>query len=154
MKVRRIEHVAIAVRDNGPLKAVLEGAFGLALEYEEEHPGAVLSFYPVGETYLELLRPRVPAPDGPSMVGPWIEEHGEGLFHLCLEVDDIRASLAELKEKGIALLHEEPLSGHGGCLVAFVAPEATSGVLFELVELPNGGVDAGHRAETAIAENS
>ena len=96
MNVRKIEHVAIAVRDDRPLKDVLEGAFGLSLEYEEEHPGSVLSFYPVGETYLELLRPRVPAPDTPSMAGQWTEARGEGLFHLCLEVDDIRAALGRL----------------------------------------------------------
>jgi methylmalonyl-CoA/ethylmalonyl-CoA epimerase len=136
MNVRKIEHVAIALRDSGPLKAVLEDAFGLSLEYEEEHPGATLSFFPVGETYLELLQPRVHVSDGSSMVGPWIEEHGEGLFHVCLQVDDISGSLAELKQKGLALLHDEPLHGHGDCLVAFVDPKDTAGVLFELVEIP------------------
>jgi methylmalonyl-CoA/ethylmalonyl-CoA epimerase len=136
MNVRRLEHVAIALRDNTALKAILEGAFGLPLEHEEEHPGSTLSFYPVGETYLELLQPRADARNASSMVGPWIDDHGEGLYHVCLEVDDIRGALAELKVKGIALLHEEPLHGHGGCLVAFVDPKATAGVLFELLEKP------------------
>lgn len=136
MKIRRIEHVAIALRDNRALKAVLGDVFGLGLEYEEEYPASVLSFYPVGETYLELLQPRPKTTDHQSMVGPWIEQNGEGLFHLCLEVDDIHEAVIELREHGLGLLQDEPVRGHGGCLVIFVDPKDTAGVLFELVELP------------------
>ena len=59
-----------------------------------------------------------------------------GIWHICLEVDDIRAALGELKEeKGISLLDEEPREGHGGCLVAFIDPASTSNIVIELTQM-------------------
>ena len=56
------------------------------------------------------------------------------MHHIAIEVADIRASLAELKNKGARLIDEIPRMGAGGCLVAFVHPSSANGVLLELVQ--------------------
>jgi len=134
MKIKRVEHVAIALRDMGPSKALLEQAFGLKMEYQEQIGATKLAMYPVGETYIELLQAVGPE----SGVAKWIAEKGESLFHLCFEVEDIDGALAELKQKGIKLLDQTPRSGHGGSRIAFLDPQSTGNILIELAELPAG----------------
>lgn len=138
MKIKRIEHVAIALRDMRPTMALLEQAFGLRMEYEEQIGTTKLAMYPVGETYLELLEAVGPE----SGVAKWIAEKGESLFHLCFEVEDIDGALDELKQKGIKLLDQTPRNGHGGSRIAFLDPQSTGNILVELAELP--ATHAGH----------
>jgi methylmalonyl-CoA/ethylmalonyl-CoA epimerase len=88
--------------------------------------------YPIGETYLEVLESSSPTTE----TSKWIEEHGEGLFHICLEVEDIDGALIELKEKGVKLLDQTPRIGHGGARIAFLNPESTGNLLIELAEIP------------------
>jgi methylmalonyl-CoA epimerase len=134
MKIKRIEHVAVAVKDMAASIALLRDAFGLTVEYQEKIGDISLAMLPVGQTYVELL-------DGvkrDSAIGRQIPPQGEGLFHLCFEVDDIDAALAELKAKGVALIDETPRIGHGGCRIAFIDPAATGNMLIELAQLPEG----------------
>lgn len=134
MKIKRIEHVAIAVNDMAGAGEMLTRVFGLQQDYAEDLPTASLSMFPIGESALELLQGRTPT----SRPSQWIAKHGEGLFHICLEVEDIDAALAELKAKGVALLDQQPRTGHGGSRIAFIDPAATGNILFELAELPAG----------------
>ena len=129
--VSRISHLGIAVPS-------LEkgGAFwdllGLLEEHREEVASqkVVTSFRAVGESHLELLEST--SPDGP--IAKALEKRGPGIHHLCLEVTDVRAVLARLKAAGVRLVNEEPFDGAHGCLVAFVHPSATGGILLELSE--------------------
>lgn len=134
MKVKRVEHIAIAVRDLEGAKRIFEGKLGFALEYQEELPqyGTRLAMYPVRETYLELLQ----AMREGTETDRWIAERGEGLCHICLEVEDIQGALAELKGKGVGLLDEVPRVGHRNTRIAFLDPRSTANVLIELVEIP------------------
>lgn len=134
MKIKRVEHIAIAVKDLEAAKRIFEEKLGLALEYEEELPqyGTKLAMFPVRETYLELLQAMAPGTE----TDRWIAERGEGLYHICLEVDDIQAALAELKAKGVRLLDERPRVGHGNTQIAFLDPQSTANVLIELVQIP------------------
>jgi methylmalonyl-CoA/ethylmalonyl-CoA epimerase len=134
MKIKRVEHVAIAVRDMSNSMAMLERVFGLKLEYLEQIGSTKLAMYPVGETYLELLE--ASAPD--SGVAKWIAENGDSLFHLCFEVDDIDGALAELRQKGVKLLDNTPRIGHAGSRIAFLDPQSTGNILIELAQLPAG----------------
>ncbi|HST75357.1 MAG TPA: VOC family protein [Acetobacteraceae bacterium] len=134
MKIKRIEHVAVAVKNMQASIGLLENAFGLKLEYEEQIGSVKLAMLPVGQTYIELL-------DGVSRnsdIGAQVPEQGEGLFHICFEVEDIDGALAELREKGIKLIDETPRTGHGGSRIAFIDPSATGNLLIELAELPAG----------------
>jgi len=130
MKIKRIEHVAIAVKDLEGSKKMLTELFGLSLEYEEQINATRLAMFPVGESYLELLQ----SDDANSKTAQWIESKGQGLFHICLEVDDIVQALSELKSKGAKLLNEVPVTGHGNSKIAFIDPESTAGFLVELVQ--------------------
>ena len=134
MKVKRIEHIAIAVKSMARMREVMEEKLGLSLEYEEHLPQyhTRLAMYPIGQTYLELLEADSPE----SETAEWIATHGEGLFHICLEVDHIEDALAELKQKGVALIDEKPRTGHANSRIAFLDPKSTGNVLIELVELP------------------
>jgi len=132
MKIKRVEHIAIAVSSLGPSVDLLRNTFGLTLAYEEQIGQTRLAMLPVGETYLELLEGQGPE----SGVTKWIDEKGPGLFHICFEVEDIDGALAELKQKGVKLRDETPRIGHGGARIAFIDPSATGHVLIELAELP------------------
>lgn len=134
MKVKRVEHIAIAVKDLESAKRIFEEKLGLAMEYEEELPqyGTKLAMYPVRETYLELLQ----AMREGTETDRWIAERGEGLYHICLEVEDIQGALTELRAKGVGLLDERPRVGHGNTRIAFLDPRSTANVLIELVEIP------------------
>lgn len=132
MKLKRVEHVAIAVHDIQESKKMLEEIFALRLELEEQIGSTKLAMYPVGETYLELLQTE----DTGSKLGDWIAAKGQSLYHLCFEVEDIDSALDELRQKGVKLLNETPRLGHGGSRIAFLDPQSTGNVLIELAELP------------------
>lgn len=136
MRVKRVEHVAIAVKDLQAARRIFEEKLGLVLEYEEDFPQyqTRIAMYPVGETYLELLQ----ATSEASETARWIAQHGEGLYHICLEVEDIEAALAELRAREVGLLDQRPKVGHGNTRIAFLDPRSTGNVLIELVEVPGG----------------
>ncbi len=104
MKVKRIEHIAIAAPSLAKSIALFRDAFGIEMEYEEKIGSIRLAMLPVGETYIELLEGEA---DG-DPVHQWIAEKGAGLWHICLEVEDIDGAFAELKAKGVKLQDETP----------------------------------------------
>ena len=98
-----------------------------------EDQGVRAALLDLGNSFLELLEPI----DGETGIARFLERRGEGMHHVCLEVDDIRASLAELKSQGVELIDEEPPEGLTGT-IAFLHPAALRGVLVELVEKGSG----------------
>jgi methylmalonyl-CoA/ethylmalonyl-CoA epimerase len=146
MKIKRIEHVAIAVKSIQAMRDILENKLGIEMEYEEHLPehSTSLAMFPIGETYLELLQSDKPG----TGTSRWIAEHGEGLFHICLEVEDIDGAMTELRGKGIGFQTEKPVIGHGNCRIVFLDPKATGNLVIELAEMPkNGAHGAKHAAE-------
>ncbi|MBY0332976.1 MAG: methylmalonyl-CoA epimerase [Acetobacteraceae bacterium] len=135
MKIKRIEHVAVAVRNLDAARDAL-AKLGIGCDYEEtlgEH-AVRLAMLPIGESAIELLEPQGET----GGTADWIRDRGEGLFHICLEVDDIEAALDELRGKGVKLRDEVPRFGHGGHRIAFLDPASTAGILVELVEMVDG----------------
>jgi len=90
MKIKRVEHIAIAVNSLEQSIELLKNTFGLPLEYEEQIGETRLAMLPVGQSYIELLEGQSPE----SGVTKWISEKGAGLFHICFEVEDIDGALA------------------------------------------------------------
>ncbi len=127
--VVKIAHLGIAVPSLADA-----GAFYDILSLGETHretvasQGVVTSFRPVGASFFELLEPT--SGDGP--IAKFLAKRGPGIHHVCLEVTDIHAALATLKERGVKLVHETPFEGAHDCLVAFVHPSSTGGILLEL----------------------
>ncbi len=137
----KLNHLGIAVED-------IEKALGLwreGLGLENVHTEVVeeqmvrVAMLPVGETRIELLEPTAVE----SPVAKFIDKRGPGIHHIALEVTDIEASLAKLKENGAKLIDETPRIGAEECLIAFVHPKSTGGVLIELVQ--KAARDAGDR---------
>ena len=134
MKVKRIEHVGIIVRDVEASRKIWEGCFGIPLEGVEDAPAGThrLALYPLGESMVELVAGLTPD----SKQARLIAEGKGGLHHICFEVENIDEAIAELKAKGVKLLNEVPRIGHAGCRIAFIDPGATDNCLVELAELP------------------
>jgi methylmalonyl-CoA/ethylmalonyl-CoA epimerase len=124
-----LDHIGIAVESIDDGLDIYE-ALGLEVEAIEVVPeqGVRVASLPVGDSRLELLEPT--GPDSP--IARHLERRGQGLHHICLRVPDIRAAMATLAEQGRTLLSEEPQPGANGCLVCFVHPKSTGGVLLEL----------------------
>jgi len=134
MKIKRIAHLGIAVKDLDPPKKLYGEHLNLELKGDEvvESQKVKVSFIKVGESNLELLIPT--APD--SAVAKFLENKGEGFHHLALEVEDIHSAVEELKAAGVKLIDEKPREGAHGALVAFLHPNATFGLLLELCQYP------------------
>ncbi|MCC7080166.1 MAG: VOC family protein [Burkholderiales bacterium] len=135
MKIKRIEHVGVVVRDVEASRRLWEDCFGIKLGGVEENSVRRLALYPVGESMVELIAGTAPDTRHAQMVA----EGKGGLNHICFEVEDIDAALAELKARGIALIDQVPRIGHAGCRIAFIDPAATENCLIELAELPADG---------------
>lgn len=132
----KIQHLGVAVNSIDEALNFWRDALGLELREIEvvEDQGVRVAMLPLGESRVELLE----ATGAETPVGKFIAKRGPGIHHLCVEVDDIRAKLAALKARGVRLIDEEPRTGAGGALVAFVHPASTGGVLIELTERGTG----------------
>ena len=128
----KLDHIGIATRSIEEGLAVWRDALGLKVDSTEEvtEQGVKVCMLAVGDTHVELLEPLNPE----TPVGKFLAKRGPGMHHVAVEVADIHASLAELKKQGARLIDETPRVGAGNCLVAFVHPSSTNGVLLELVQ--------------------
>ena len=132
--VRRIDHVAIVVRDLEAALRFYRDTLGIApsrvLDFPQE--GVRIAFLPLGGpggSEIELLQPTDPE----TGIARFLEKRGEGLHHICLEVPDIARALDELRAQGRAVLDETPRPTAEGRGI-FIHPRDTSGVLLELVQ--------------------
>ena len=132
MKPIKINHVAIAVQDIDAALNFWEQTFGLELDHVEDVPSqkSKVAFLPLGESEIELVQPTT----SDSGLANFLEKRGEGMHHICIEVEDIDATLAELKSKGVRLINDVP-EELPGRKMAFVHPKAANGVLVELYQL-------------------
>ncbi len=130
----KIDHIGIATRGIYEAMSFYRDALGLDVSETEEVAEQMVrvAMLPIGESRIELLE----ATSADSPIARFLEKRGPGIHHIAVRVDDIRAALANLKGKGARLIDEEPRNGAGGCLVAFVHPSSTGGVLLELVQNP------------------
>ncbi len=129
-----LEHVAIAVKDLDAAVHYYVHVLGFAppeLEVVADQKVRT-AIFGHGMGRIELICPTDPS----SSVAKFLEKRGEGLHHICVEVDDLVATLAELKAKGVALIDEVPRIGAGGAKIAFVHPKGGYGVLTELRQGP------------------
>ena len=129
-----LDHIGIAVADLSAALAFYRDALGLEIEAPEDVASQRVRahFIPAGGAALELLE--ATAEDSP--IAKYVAKRGPGLHHITLRVDDIRETLAQLKEKGVRLIDESPREGAHGSLVAFIHPASAHGVLVELKQDP------------------
>ena len=130
----KINHLGIATKSIEDALTFWVTGLGLENVHTEvvEDQKVRVAMLPVGDSRIELLEPT--SDDSP--ISKFLEKRGGGIHHVAVEVDDIRAALADMRSKGTRLIDEVPRAGAEGCLVAFVHPAASNGVLLELVQLP------------------
>jgi methylmalonyl-CoA epimerase len=131
---KRIDHVAIIVRNIEQALAFYRDTLGILPSEIKEVPSEQvrIAFLPMGGpggSEIELIEPTTPD----SSLAKYLEKRGEGLHHICLEVDDIDGALEEMLEKGAPVLDSVPRVAAEGRAI-FVHPKGTNGVLLELIE--------------------
>jgi methylmalonyl-CoA/ethylmalonyl-CoA epimerase len=131
-KVTKINHVAIVVADLDAALCFWQDALGLELSHIEDVPSqkSQVAFLPLGDSEVELVKPT----SDDSGVAKFLAERGGGMHHLCFEVNDLEAMLAQLKSKGARLINETPIQLEGRKL-AFVHPKSAGGVLVEIYQI-------------------
>jgi methylmalonyl-CoA epimerase len=132
MKIIGIDHIAIAVINIEVMAEYFNRAFGIELSGTEKIPERFLEIgmLDLNNTKVELVEGK--SPD--AAVSKFIAKRGEGIHHICVQVDNIDEVLAHLKAKGFQLIDEVPRSGAEGARIAFVHPGSFGGILIELKE--------------------
>ena len=128
---RHVNHVALVVNDMDETLDFYRKTFGVGSAEMEEVPdqGVRAAVVRIGGTLLELIEPTDPT----SGVARYIERRGEGMHHICFEVDDLEGTLSRLDDSGVQLVDKTPRKGLVGN-IAFLHPRSTRGVLIELVD--------------------
>jgi methylmalonyl-CoA/ethylmalonyl-CoA epimerase len=131
----RIHHVAVVVERMDPALEFWRDSLGLDLDVVEEmaHDRVRIAFLPVGESKIELVEPT----DDTTGVARFLAKGGEGVHHICFEVENLAETLLRLEIDGIELIDTAPRKGAEGP-VAFLHPRSCHGVLVELIEAPGG----------------
>lgn len=127
----KLDHIGIAVRDVDQTLKCYQ-ALGLKASKREiiEDYAVEVCMIELGESRIELIKP---LNNGP--IAKFLSKRGEGIHHIAIAVENIEQKLVELKEQGLRLIDEKPRKGFLNRKIAFIHPEAMSGVLIELVEL-------------------
>jgi len=132
MKLNKIEHIGIAVKDLKMVGRLYSDAFGLKVsdEIDATERKLRIAFVEISGVKLEFLMPT----DKDSLVTKFIDKKGEGIHHICFEVDDIEKAVSELKNKGVEFVDDKPRLGVEGDKIVFLQPKSAYGVLIELKE--------------------
>jgi methylmalonyl-CoA/ethylmalonyl-CoA epimerase len=127
----KIDHIGIVVQDIQKALSVYRNALGLPLKevVEVNDQQVQVAFLPIGESNIELVQPIT----DDSSIAKYVANRGEGIHHICIEVEDIEHALAQLKNHDVRLIDETPRQGAHG-RVAFIHPKGAHGVLIELIE--------------------
>src|SRR5262245_23810309 len=132
----KLDHVGIAVTSIDDALRTYQDRLGFTLREivvidEQKVRVAVL---PAGDIRIELLEPT--ANDSP--IQKFLEKRGEGIHHLCFQVNDVQQKIEELSSASMQLIAMSSERGLEGRKIAFLHPKSTHGVLIELVESPEG----------------
>jgi methylmalonyl-CoA/ethylmalonyl-CoA epimerase len=131
--IKKINHVAIVVEDMDDALSFWRDSLGLDLHEIRDVPAekSKVAFIPVADGEIELVFPTTED----SGIAKYLAKRGQGMHHICLEVDDIEGMLEQLKAKNVRLINEQPRTSADGKKYAFIHPESARGVLVELYQL-------------------
>ncbi len=132
--IKKINHIAIAVNNIEEAARFYQTVMGLTLSGVEVVTAQKtrVGFFRIGESNIELVQPA--EPDSPLV--KFLETKGQGIHHICLEVEDVEAEVKAFLEKGTTMVDQKPRPGAHNTKVAFVHPKSSGGVLIELCEFP------------------
>ncbi|MGI4993162.1 methylmalonyl-CoA epimerase [Halobacteriovorax sp. GFR7] len=127
-----LDHIAIAVENLDNAEKIYRD-LGLEFNHREvvEDQQVTTSFAHIDENaHVELLEPI----DGQGPIAKYLEKKGPGIHHMCYRVPDVAKKSQELRDLGYNLLYETPRQGANNCLVNFIHPKSTGGVLIEIAQ--------------------
>ncbi len=129
--IQRVNHIAIIVANLDEALQTYQDRLGLAMSKRMLMPEqeVEIAFLPAGESVIELIQPVTET----SGVAKYLASRGEGLHHICLEVDSVQNTLDEMAARSVRLINEKPINAAEGYGI-FVHPKATHGVLIEFLE--------------------
>lgn len=130
MKIKKINHIGLAVANADEVKKLYTDMLGLPLDHQEMLGELKIAFVPVGQTNLELVQ----STEDDGVMAKYVAKKGEGIHHIALEVEDIDQAVEELLAKGMNMIDQKPRQGAHGARIAFIHPKASHGVMIELIE--------------------
>lgn len=127
--IRKIDHIAIGVKDLDTAVAFYRDQLGLEVSEPEivESQKVKVVMIPVGEVKVELMSPT----SDESPLAKSMAKRGEGIQHICFGVDDVHEDIRKMQEDGIPTLQQDPIEGAHNTLAFFLHPKAANGVLLE-----------------------
>ncbi len=128
--LKKLDHIGIVVKNIQQACIPFE-CLGLRVSHTQDVPGkpVTVAYLPMGESEIELLQPN----PGESNIANFLKENGEGLHHICFEVDDLEAAIQTARQAGMNFIDDAPRQGTSGRII-FLDPTSSHGVLIELVE--------------------
>jgi len=132
--LKKINHIAIAVNNIEEAAKFYQNVLGLNLSGIEmvATQKTRVGFFKIGESNIELVQPA----QSDSPLVKFLETKGQGIHHICFEVDDVEAELKAYLEKGATLIDQKPRPGAHNTKMAFIHPRSSGGILIELCEYP------------------
>ena len=129
--IKKLDHVSIVVSNLDEGLKTYENLLGTKASHVEEVPdqGIKAAMIVVGDIEVELIEPT----SSDSGVAKFLEKKGEGVHHICFEVDDVDKELASMADRGIELIDKQGRKGLAG-KIGFLHPRSTRGVLVELAQ--------------------
>ena len=130
--IKGLHHVGVAVSNLDEALRTYKSTLGLEPSYVKEVKDQKIrvASFKIGGSSIELFEPT----DQTSTVAAFLAKRGEGMHHVALAVDDIRAALDAAQKAGASAIDREPRVGAEGQLIAFLHPKSTRGTLVELCQ--------------------
>ena len=130
MKVRRFDHITVAVNDLDAAIETFTRCFNLQAKDRRrvEHLGMENIFLPFGDGAIELAAPLKDA-DAADHVQRFLERRGEGMMNLCLTVEDVDAAITHLKKCGVRVIEHKDADGDN---IAMIHPKDMHGAMIEI----------------------
>lgn len=132
--LKRLDHIAVLVPDLEEALTFWQDQLGLSLDHVEtiSSMAVKIAFLPLGDSEIELVQPTTED----SGLAKYLAKRGPGMHHICIEVGDIAAKLADLRARDVRLINDDPVLMEDGRQLAFIHPKSAGGVLIELYQLP------------------
>lgn len=130
-----LDHIAIAVRDISHSKKIYEKLGLIFSDHIEEvvEQKVLTAFAEIDlNAHIELVQPT----GEDSSIHKFISSKGEGIHHLCFKVANIQLKTEQLRSEGVQFIYPDAKLGAGGCLINFIHPKSTGGVLIEISQRP------------------
>jgi len=136
MKLNRIDHICVAVKDLESARKEWEPFIGKTKPddaYIDEREKIRVARYYIGEVGFELMEST--SPDGD--VARFIDKKGEGVMLISFHVNNTREAISEMQEKGypfIPAADGKIARPFKDCEFAFIHPKKLNGVLTEIID--------------------